>query len=50
VTWANSAISMAATLAAQIALIVFGFGIERLRPARHRIPLLWAMHSLHHSD
>src|SRR5437870_2284810 len=116
---------MAATLGAQIALIVFGFGIERLRPAhpqgigcvrlniaymaalrliyavlyplsvglttmmvnalggglielpasgaglaiafpcyalamdggeylfhraQHRIPLLWAMHSLHHSD
>ena len=33
-TWTNSAISMAATLAAQIALIVFGFAIERLRPAR----------------
>jgi sterol desaturase/sphingolipid hydroxylase (fatty acid hydroxylase superfamily) len=125
VTWTNSAISMAATLAVQIALIVFAFGIEQLRPARpqsiscirlniaytaalrviyavlsplsvglttlmvnalggglielpasgaglavaiacyalamdggeylfhraqHRIPLLWAMHSLHHSD
>src|SRR5579859_4834605 len=121
----NSAISLAATLAVQIGLIVFGFGIERLRPARpqgiscirlnivyaaalrviyavlyplsvglttlmvnafggglielpasgvglaiavpcyalamdggeyafhraqHRIPLLWSMHSLHHSD
>jgi sterol desaturase/sphingolipid hydroxylase (fatty acid hydroxylase superfamily) len=125
VTWTNSAISLAATLAVQIALIIFGFGIEQLRPARpqgiscirlniaytaalrviyavlsplsvglttlmvnalggglielpasgvglavaipcyalamdggeylfhraqHRIPLLWAMHSLHHSD
>ena len=124
-TWTNSAISVAASLAAQVALIAFGFGIERLRPARaqgitclrlnvayvaalrviyavlyplsvglttlmvnalggglielpasgaglavaipcyalamdggeylfhraqHRIPLLWAMHSLHHSD
>ena len=124
-TLMNSAISLAATLAVQIGLIVFGFGIERLRPARpqgiscirlnivyaaalrviyavlyplsvglttlmvnafggglielpasgvglaiavpcyalamdggeyffhraqHRIPLLWAMHSLHHSD
>lgn len=124
-TWTNSAISLAITVAVQIALIVFGFGIEQLRPARpqdiscirlniayvsalrliyavlyplsvgfttlvvnalgggliklpasgvglmvaipcyalavdggeylfhraqHRIPLLWAMHSLHHSD
>jgi len=124
-TWSNSALSLAGTLATQIALIVLGFGIERLRPARpqgiscirlnveytvvarvmyavlyplsvglttltvnrlggglielpasgvglaiavpfyvllmdggeylfhraqHRIPFLWAMHSLHHSD
>ena len=124
-TWTNSAISLAAILAVQIALIVFGFGIEQLRPAgphgiscirlniayvaalrviyaalyplsvglttlmvnalggglielpasgvglalavpcyalaidggeylfhraQHRIPFLWAMHSLHHSD
>jgi sterol desaturase/sphingolipid hydroxylase (fatty acid hydroxylase superfamily) len=125
VTWMNSAIGWATTLAVQVGLIVFGFGIERLRPARpqgfdsvrlnlayvaalrviyavlypfsvalttllvnklgggfiklpesgvglvvaipcyalamdggeyvfhraqHRFPLLWAMHSLHHSD
>jgi len=125
VTWSDSALSLAETLAAQIALLAFGFGIEQLRPARpqgiscitlnieyaaalrviyaalyplsvglttlmvnrlggglmelpasgvglaiavpcyalvmdggeylfhraqHRIPLLWAMHSLHHSD
>lgn len=124
-TWSDSALSLAGALAAQIALIVLGFGIERLRPARpqgiscirlniqytlvarvmyavlyplsvglttltvnrlggglielpaagvglaiavpfyvllmdggeylyhraqHRIPFLWAMHSLHHSD
>ncbi len=124
-TWTNPAISLAITVVVQIALIVFGFGIEQLRPARpqhiscirlniahvsalrviyavlyplsvglttlvvnalggglielpasgaglmvaipcyalamdageylfhraqHRIPLLWAMHSLHHSD
>ena len=124
-TWTISVISVAASLAAQVALIAFGFGIEQLRPARpqgisclrlnvayvaasrviysalyplsvglttlmvnavggglielpasgvglavavpcyalvmdggeylfhraqHRIPLLWAMHSLHHSD
>jgi sterol desaturase/sphingolipid hydroxylase (fatty acid hydroxylase superfamily) len=125
VTWTDSAISLAETLAAQVALIAFLFGIEQFRPARpqgisclrlniayvaalriiyavlyplsvglttltvnalggglielpasgaglavaipcyalamdggeylfhraqHRIPLLWAMHSLHHSD
>ena len=124
-TWSDSALSLAETLTAQTALLVFGFGIERLRPARsqgiscirlnieyavvlrvmyaalyplsvglttlmvnrlggglielpasgvglaiaipcyalvmdggeylfhraqHRIPFLWAMHSLHHSD
>jgi len=124
-TWSDSALGLAEILAAQIALIVLGFGIERLRPARpqgiscirlnieytvvarvmyavlyplsvglttltvnrlggglielpasgvglviavpcyallmdggeylfhraqHRIPFLWAMHSLHHSD
>ncbi len=124
-SWSNSVLSLAETLAAQIGIILFGFGIERLRPARsqgiscarlniaycaaarvvytvlyplsvglttllvnalggglielpasgvglvvaipcyaltmdageylfhraqHRIPFLWAMHSLHHSD
>jgi len=125
VTWTNSAINMAETFAAQVALIALLFGLEQFRPARpqgiscirlniayvaalriiyavlyplsvglttltvnalggglielpasgmglavaipcyalamdgveylfhraqHRIPLLWAMHSLHHSD
>jgi sterol desaturase/sphingolipid hydroxylase (fatty acid hydroxylase superfamily) len=35
-TWSDSALSLVETLAAQIALIVLGFGIERLRPARHQ--------------
>src|SRR6185437_7825233 len=123
--WSDAALSLAQTIAAQIALLAFGFVIERLRPARsqgigciglnvayaaavrvvyavlyplsvglttllvnalggglielpasgaglvvaipcyaltmdageylfhraqHRIPFLWAMHSLHHSD
>jgi sterol desaturase/sphingolipid hydroxylase (fatty acid hydroxylase superfamily) len=34
VTWSNSVLSLTETLAAQIALLVLGFGIERLRPAR----------------
>jgi len=125
VTWTNSAINIAETFAAQVALIAFLFGLEQFRPARpqgiscirlnieyavvlrvvyavlyplsvglttlmvnrlggglielpasgvglaiavpcyalvmdggeylfhraqHRIPFLWAMHSLHHSD
>jgi sterol desaturase/sphingolipid hydroxylase (fatty acid hydroxylase superfamily) len=34
VTWSDSAISLAEILALQIAFIFFGFGIERLHPAR----------------
>jgi sterol desaturase/sphingolipid hydroxylase (fatty acid hydroxylase superfamily) len=33
-TWSTSVLSLAETLAAQIGILVFGFGIERLRPAR----------------
>jgi hypothetical protein len=34
VAWTNSAINMAETFAAQVALIAFLFGLEQFRPAR----------------
>jgi hypothetical protein len=45
VTWSNS-LSLAETLAAQIGIVLFGFGIERLPSARSIFSWPGANHAL----